>query len=125
MSEKKTVLVVDDDTQSLGMIGEVLEVLGGYDILKAERIEAGYVLFTEYREQIHAILMDGDMPPGPPEMRTTIDLVRAIRRYGFAGTIVAISGNPEQQGKLCAPRLCDRGLAKPFQIQQLLEMLRA
>ena len=121
MSEKKAVRVVEDAPQNLDMIGEMLE--GDYLVLKAEGIVAGYSLFQEHCEQIQAILMDGDMPPGPPEMRTTVDLVRMIRRDGFSGMIIAISGDNEQQEKLCAPGLCDYKLAKPFRRARLLELL--
>ena len=120
MGEKKAVLVVDDEEQFQMLMEDALG--DDYTVLRAELIQDGYRLFCEHRDCVQAILMDGNMPLGPPEMRTTVDLVRRIRSEGFSGTIVAISSEEDLQKKLCEAG-CNVTLTKPFRMEQLLSML--
>lgn len=120
--EKKAILVVDDGE---GFQEFMADAFGeAYLVLRAERIQGGHCLFQEYRDRIHFVLVDGEMPPGPPEMPTTRDLVRAIRDEGFLGTIIAISGKEELQEELLKAG-CDAELTKPLRLGDLVEILTA
>jgi CheY-like chemotaxis protein len=113
------ILVVDDEATVRGTTQRVLEK-SGYRVLAAAEGEAALVLYAQHRTAIKAVLADMMMPgmDGPK-------LVRALRQLDARLPILGMTGLIKQgpfkglDGLDAVPLL-----AKPFEVEKLLEALR-
>lgn len=117
MTEKRTVLVADDEDQLLRLIVRLVEKDGGRALAAATANEARD-LFAEYRETIDAVLLDVSMQEGDgaqkllPEFRAARPDLNVIVTSGDA-LPTALADDLEEAGghflrKPFAPRALSR-----------------
>jgi DNA-binding response OmpR family regulator len=117
--ERRRVLVVDDDADIRALVAELLAEELGTPVLQASTADAALALIV--RERPRLVLLDLSLPP--------LDGVACVRRVRAEladrpAAIVALSASPERRAEALAAG-CDAFLAKPFQIDDLLAIVRA
>jgi CheY-like chemotaxis protein len=101
-TERRTILVVDDDRSIRGLVGAVLEH-AGYAVLAAADGVEGVSVFKQYQPDIALLLTDVMMPN-----MNGVDLADCVLELDSQLPVLFISGNAQQ---------ADRGwgcVAKPF-----------
>jgi len=117
--ERRRVLVVDDSEDIRAMVSQVLVEELGIPVLEAGSVESALALIA--RERPRLVLIDLSMPP--------LDGVTCVRRVraeltGWPGAIVAMSASPDRRDEALAAG-CDAFLSKPFNLDTLLDLVRA
>jgi len=80
------VLIVDDNETLSGLLKEVLETEGDYNVKTAENGEAGYRTFLNFRPDV--ILTDIEMP-----VKNGLDMVKDIRAHDPDIKAIYMSGD--------------------------------
>jgi CheY-like chemotaxis protein len=80
------VLIVDDNIALTGLLKEVLETEGDYNIKTAENGEAGYKTFLKFKPDV--ILTDIEMP-----VKNGLDMVKDIREHDPDIKTIYMSGD--------------------------------
>jgi len=80
------VLIVDDNEALTGLLKEVLETEGEYNVKTAENGEAGYKAFLNFKPDV--ILTDIEMP-----IKNGLDMVEDIRSHDPEIKAIFMSGN--------------------------------
>jgi two-component system, cell cycle sensor histidine kinase and response regulator CckA len=120
---KKTILLVEDDTNLLKLLRAVLEQ-AGYDVLQATDPEHALWICEQYTGQIHLLVSDVVMPG-----KNGTDLSETVNRRWPEVKIVLVSGHPD------APKLIANSLSgipspicfvpKPISRERLLTAIRS
>jgi two-component system cell cycle sensor histidine kinase/response regulator CckA len=118
LGHRQTLLLVDDEDFILQMTGSVLEE-AGYRILTARDGAAAITMFSKYRDEIAAVLLDM-MMPGLDGFQTLDEL----RRIDPDVAVIACSGLRTSQRET---EVLERGaryfLPKPYSEEELLKAL--
>ncbi len=115
--EPPRILVVEDD-DSLRSILEIGLANEGYQVLKAATGHEALQLAVEKAPQV--ILLDV-MMPGP----NGFDVCRELRRTGFSGSIIMVTGRTEEVDKVVGLEIgADDYLTKPFGQRELVARIR-
>ncbi|QLG88862.1 response regulator [Chitinibacter bivalviorum] len=113
----KTILVVEDQIVNRDLLCEILEEAGALTLAAEDGLAA--IKMVAAHPEIERILMDYQMP-GLDGLSTTAQL----RDLGFNKPIYLISASPEHELRLLPQfKLLDGYLSKPYQAQELLELL--
>lgn len=110
----KTILVVEDDPVNQMILSDFLSA-NDYTIVVASSGPEGLSGFD--REKPHLCLVDVQLPH-----KNGLDLVREMKQRIAATPVLLMSAEPEQPSELRT--LADGYLAKPFDLQVLLEHIR-
>jgi CheY-like chemotaxis protein len=113
-SERKTILVVDDDPAALEFKSVVLEECG-YDVFRAPDGASALALLRD-NDQIDLLYTDINMP-GPDGF----EVARRAREQIPDLKVLFSSGNPEHENL----KLSDRLLMVPFRFQRLRDAVAA
>jgi DNA-binding NtrC family response regulator len=114
------ILCIDDDVQILETLRIGLETYGFCVISASDGIEA-LNQFQAHLEYIDAIVTDHDMPG-----MDGLQFLQAVRKIGFAGRIVVMSGNLSVKVLNSYQDLAVTGFFhKPFEVSLLATMLLA
>lgn len=119
-SPKATVLLVEDDARTRGLLCNRLRA-AGYAVVEVYSAEAAL-------EQFHARPPDAVIADLVLPRKSGADLIASLRREGARVGIIAISGEPERLaalGNQAAGSTGFRTLPKPFTTEQLLDALDA
>lgn len=92
-----TVLIVEDDETLQGLYKRFLGKMGNIDVLQAFSLEEAKELFSENKDRINIVVLDGNVPlrrkgsdsNGPG---TTVDFAYSIRDH-FNGPMIASSSD--------------------------------
>lgn len=114
----ETILVVDDDQAVRESIATALEDFG-YQVLCAEDGEKGLSVFKNYREKIHAVLLDIVMPnmPGNEVLREMLKIDPDVK-------VIISSGHMADQYADSIIQSAKNFLKKPFELDELDATLR-
>jgi EAL domain-containing protein (putative c-di-GMP-specific phosphodiesterase class I)/FixJ family two-component response regulator len=121
-----TILLVDDDTFQLELLGKLLAGLGYTDVIIAHGGDEALALFERYGELITIIISDLSMPG-----MDGLVLMRHLARRGFAASFILSSGMTDDilssaAGLAHAHHLDLLGvLNKPCALERLRELLAA
>ena len=119
-SPKGTVLVVEDDARTRGLLCNRLRA-AGYAVVEVYTAEAA---LEQYRTRpLDALIADLVLP-----RKSGADLIATLRREGARVGIIAISGEPDRLAALGDEAGTSSGfrtLPKPFTTEQLLAALEA
>lgn len=115
IEENIKILIVDDDSQSRGLILEVLRPLS-HEMLTANNGDEGLVVFNESQPLL--VITDLQMP-----IMNGLELIKSIRTLGSRVPIVAISGAPEilSEASLAGANVI---LEKPFSMDEMLSAVK-
>ncbi|TVR70548.1 MAG: DNA-binding response regulator [Spirochaetaceae bacterium] len=117
VSEKETILVVEDEPKILRLVQQYLE-REGYRVLTADNGDTAIQRF--YRESPHLVILDL-MIPGIGGL----DVARAIRRHSPVPVII-LTALAEEQDRLTGLDLgADDYVVKPFSPRELVARVRA
>ena len=94
---KKTVLLVEDDDAVGEMLREQLD-RHGYVVERAATLPAAEQAFRDQR--FDAVLLDGSLGYDHTRVDTT-DFLRLVKRHGFRGRVIGISGSTASNCVLC------------------------
>ncbi|RMF73662.1 MAG: PAS domain S-box protein [Alphaproteobacteria bacterium] len=111
------ILVVDDDPDILDLASRILQ-LGGHEVITASGVKEALARYEQ--ESCDLVLTDYAMGDGTGE-----ELVRCLRKKGFGGPILVMSGHVDPQ--LIATHRqwgADGLLAKPLRHTELFTMIR-
>jgi DNA-binding response OmpR family regulator len=109
-----TVLVVDDEP-SLRLVCRVNLELDGYRVLEAPNVaDAEQMLLAE---SVDVVLLDVHVGPD-----SGIELMRRLRERGGAPPVVLVTGSARLDEETNAE--ADGVVAKPFRLEELLEVVR-
>ena len=115
-----TVLVVDDEPEILRLARKILE-RQGLQVLTAQDGKLGLETFAQHADEIVLVLLDLTMPNMHGE-----ETFRRLRQARPELPVLLMSGYNEQDA---TQRFVGKGLAgfisKPFQVEELLEQVRA
>lgn len=120
MSEKHTILLVDDDQMVLSVTKQLLERLG-YQVIKAQGGEEAITLAMNYQDRISAAILDMVMPgmDGPSTFRRLREMMPDLK-------VLLCSGYVESDQ---VHELVENGasgfIRKPFDRKTLEKELRA
>lgn len=118
MSERKRILIVEDDTSIIEILSESLGQ-EGYEIQKV--LSAGEALEVAKSFHPHLVLTDNDMP----EM-SGLDMLRELRRQKNYVTVIFVSGRTDTSFVVEALRAgADDYIRKPFRINELSARIEA
>ncbi|AGT43019.1 response regulator [Treponema pedis] len=110
------ILVVDDHTVNLNLLKILLEK-SGYDVTTAENGQEAINMAS--KTEFDIIFMDIQMP-----ILNGYEATQILRQSGYSLPIVACTaGSQEDERKLCLSMGMDDIIAKPFNKQQLLDMV--
>lgn len=87
------ILMVDDDIDTYEYIAEYWLKNSDYTLITATTLDAGWKLYTENKESIVGIIMDGCIASNL-DAPDTLPLIQSIRTDGFTGPMVAASLDP-------------------------------
>ena len=113
--ERKSLLIIDDDPSHRGLISDLLTPLG-FVLNEAPDGETGMQLARHINPDL--ILMDISMP-GMSGWETA----QHIRRQGYRGPIVMLSGNARENQPDIPEGLHNDYLTKPFKLNALVDCL--
>ncbi len=114
----KTVLVVEDDTDLIGIYKEILE-LHEYDVQTALNGEEGVEKFKQTKPSL--VIMDGDMP-----VLNGYEAFKQIKEIDKNANVVIITGFSEFEPKsLEAIKLgLIKVISKPLEVDELLNLAK-
>lgn len=119
MSRKRTILLVDDDTDLSATLAEQLELTGEFAPITVETAGAGVIASQESKPDL--ILLDIDLPDFDGR-----EACKKMRDGGFAGPIIMLTGQDTDNDTV---RGLDAGandyVTKPFRFSVLLARVRA
>ena len=107
------ILLVEDNEDIAAVYGEVLETLGRR-VLIAQDAARALELVEEVGGRVALVLTDWAMPN-----MTGTELVRALRRRGFAAPVIILSGYPAPRGAAEREGVA-AWLLKPLEVEELL-----
>jgi DNA-binding response OmpR family regulator len=107
----KTILVVDDEAGTRGLIGLILRQ-GGYSVLEAEDSYTAESILRDHQGEIDLLLTDISLPGPSGE-----DLAASLRETEPELQVVFMSGLPQSQGYTPF-------LRKPFGVAELLRTVK-
>ncbi|HLG25494.1 MAG TPA: response regulator [Candidatus Gracilibacteria bacterium] len=115
-TNKNLILLVEDEEDNIGLIGEMLDE-EGFSFIVARNVDEAMSLYP----RAQAIVMDGQIPGADPH---TVGLVRYIRNNGFTGPIIANSASSKIGGELVDAG-CSHMLNKLQLYPELPKLLRS
>jgi CheY-like chemotaxis protein len=111
-SRRRSILVVDDESYILVLMGEVLSILGYRPLTAAKAADA---LQTLAQQAVDLVITDMEMPG-----MSGISLVQQIKQTYPALPVVLITGyGPERAARVAEECGADGFLGKPFHIEEL------
>jgi len=118
VTDKNTILVVDDDEDVLDSVSELLELLG-YTVHLADSGEKSIDLYKTLGEEIDVVLLDLTLPKMSgqevyDQLRVIDPAVRIILSTGYDKS--AIEGFNKESGRTCF-------LQKPYSVTQIEDSL--
>jgi DNA-binding response OmpR family regulator len=113
-SDRKTILIVDDEKDLLGLLCQALEIRG-FQVLAASTAEAALFIAKNYERPINLLLSDVTLAGV-----SGLDLAGQIADLHPGAATLFISGEPTPPAR--SPRF--NFLAKPFTIEELLQRIR-
>ncbi|MBD3161068.1 MAG: response regulator [Candidatus Eisenbacteria bacterium] len=113
------VLIVDDEVLLLRTLSNALRE-GGFDVLVASSAEEAERELSA-AEPVDLLVLDVKLPG-----KSGLDLLRERRDAGFRGKAVVMTAfdSPDSE-RVCRSLVVDHYLRKPFDLEQLLELVRA
>lgn len=119
MSRKRTLLLVDDDSDLRTTLAEQFELTGEFATVMAETAGAGVVAAREHGPDL--ILLDVDLPDLDGR-----EACRAIRAAGFVGPVLMLTGaDTDADTVLGLDAGANDYITKPFRFSVLLARVRA
>jgi DNA-binding response OmpR family regulator len=115
VSEKPTILVVEDDDDCRAVLQDLLE-LNGYEVRTCR--DARHAVVAARAQRPALMLVDYMMPD-----ESGAWVVRTLRQAGVDVPVVVTTGSHE--GRAEAEALGLRSLEKPFDVNRLLEMVQS
>ncbi|WP_367271222.1 response regulator [uncultured Oscillibacter sp.] len=116
MTEKRTILVIEDDKDILHFIDISLSK-ERYGVLVAKTAAEGLFLFSSHRPDI--VLLDLGLPN-----RDGVDLLRELRSFSSAPVLI-VSARGQEKEKIAALDLgADDYIAKSFHMGELMARIR-
>jgi YesN/AraC family two-component response regulator len=115
------VLIVDDNEVLAGLMKELLEVEGSYQVKTAENGEEGYRAFLQFKADI--IVTDIEMP-----VKNGLEMVRDIRAHHPGIKIIYMSADLNQYRTVLEDEKTNykiQLLNKPFYISDVIGLLSA
>ena len=117
----ETILLVEDEPALRNSIEKILKQLG-YQVLTAPTGGAALTVYQDHREKIHLLLTDMVMPGG----LSGKELAECLRQENPRLKVIYMSGySPDLTDPNLTLQAGVNFLAKPFQIHQLAQTLRA
>lgn len=111
-----SILLVEDDASIQALLVETLTVDGGYAVQAASTIGQAQGLLNKHGRSFDAVLLDVGLPDGDGR-----DFCASLRRQGFAGSILLMSGKSCEDDVVSGLDAgADGYLAKPFGFRELL-----
>jgi DNA-binding response OmpR family regulator len=121
MSNRRPILIVDDDAMLLDMLSEHLDATAEFDVTKAASIDDADKVLQRDDAHFDAIVLDIGLPDGDGR-----DYCARLRKQGHNMPIIMLTGANEESDVV---RGLDSGaadyVAKPFRASELLARLRA
>ena len=117
MRPKKVILCVDDNEQDLSVLKFMLTT-NGYRVLSATTGQEALGIFQE--NLIDLVLVDFAMP-----QMNGMDLLRECKRLNQQQKTILLSGTVDEAIYARSDVKPDHFLAKPYQINQLVEVIHA
>ena len=121
MINRRPILIVDDESELLGLIAEHLEATGEFSVTTASSIEDADKAVSRNDVGFDTIVLDIGLPDGDGR-----DYCARLRRQGLSMPIIMLTGANEEHDVV---RGLDSGasdyIAKPFRAAELLARLRA
>jgi DNA-binding response OmpR family regulator len=121
MSNRRPILIVDDDAELLELVSEHLEATGEFSVTSAASIEDAEKAVARSDIDFDVIVLDINLPDGDGR-----DYCARLRRQGLGMPIIMLTGANEEHDVV---RGLDSGasdyIAKPFRAAELLARLRA
>lgn len=111
-------LVVDDDSQQLGLRKLLLEG-SGHEVAVAEGAPEANRLLDEFRPEV--VVMDLRLP----KLMDGLELIRSVHQRNLRPKIIVLSGWTEELCDLPEEKLVDHLLGKPARHEQLIEAINA
>lgn len=117
MGDKQTVLIVDDETLITILLSKYLSDMG-YDVTAVTSPKTALSIID--KERFDVVISDLRMVPF-----SGTDIVDHLRRSGFGGKIIMMSGCFKGFEKEMRELKVDAFLEKPFECSSLLKIIRA
>lgn len=119
-NQQKTILVVDDEPLILHLMREILEDIGGYNVIMASTSREALLLAARQDDPSHLLVLDY-MLFGSVNGIELYDLLHA--REGWQGVPCIIASCNAPQDEVRQRNMLH--LAKPFALEQLLALVAA
>ncbi|HDD35280.1 MAG TPA: response regulator, partial [Candidatus Desulfofervidus auxilii] len=116
-SQKKGILVVEDEEELVKVFKEFLEELG-YEVFQANNGQEGWVVFTQHEDKINLAVLDIVMPKA-----SGIDLARKIKRERPSVKIILMTGY-DHNGLLAEKIGVDEIIEKPFSVGKIVQRIQ-
>lgn len=119
------IMLIDDDTFQLSLIGEILSQLGCENIQLCNSGKQGLINFDAANEKPHIIITDVHMPG-----IDGFDFLNEIHKRDYRGAVILISGQPAtvlHSASLIAQLLCKQhviAVKKPVERDELEAALK-
>jgi DNA-binding response OmpR family regulator len=121
MTERKSVLIIDDDEFLLAALAEYLEGTGQFRVSTAGTATMGAMLATSRAARFDVIVMDVDLPD-----ENGRELCARLRRHGLKIPIVILSGACDENDVVSGLEAgANDYVLKPFRMAELVARLRA
>ncbi len=121
MSDPRTILIVEDDTDLRATLAEHLAIEGGFAAAEAGSAQDAEIMLGEDNARYAAVLLDVGLPDGDGR-----DLCAKLRKQGRRMPVIMLTGADDEQDVV---RGLDAGandyIAKPFRPGELLARVRA
>lgn len=119
MPEKKTILLVDDDTTLLELATEMLGFFG-ISVVGAETLEEAKEIYTERHGEVGLVIMDMNL-----ENASGIEVFEALKEIDDDFVSVLASGMiTDMDQKKYKDQGFDEIIKKPYSFQSLQEMIK-
>ena len=119
MSDKRTVLIIEDDPKLRSTVADYLTFCG-FNTLTAEDGESGVSVFLENMSEIDIVLLDGMLPK-----LDGIDALKQIRRESDVPVIMVSARESEMDQLNGFYAGADNYITKPFLLSVLKEQINA
>ncbi|MCR5674984.1 MAG: response regulator transcription factor [Lachnospiraceae bacterium] len=120
MTEKQTILVVDDEARMRKLVRDFL-IKNDFSVIEASDGEEALDIFFEKQSQISLVVLDVMMPK-----RDGYDVCREIRQYDRSVPIIMLTAKGEERDELQGFSAgADEYLAKPFSPKILVARIEA
>ncbi len=116
MSEKSSILIIEDDLQISQFLQSSLKV-SGYQTLSAQTLASGKHLLGEHKPAL--IILDLNLPDGDGR-----DFIEHVRVSSDIPILVLSARQSEQEKVACFDLGADDYLAKPFGVNELLARVK-